>query len=66
LELAIREASTKTVYLALSNQKLNVIRERFQSRRFTNLRAILRKKRWLVGNDKSFIPRDIYSKTVKA
>jgi hypothetical protein len=66
LELAIRGASTKTVYPAPSNQELDVIRERFQSRRFTDLRAILGKKGWPVGSGESFTPRDIYPGTVRA
>jgi hypothetical protein len=66
LELAIRGTSTKTVSPVPSNQELDAIRERLQSRRYTDLRAILGKKGWLVGSGKSSALRDIYPGTVRA
>jgi hypothetical protein len=66
LELAIRGTSTKTVSPVPSNQELDAIRERLQSRRYTDLRAILGKKGWLVGSGESSALRDIYPGTVRA
>jgi hypothetical protein len=66
LKLAIYSISTKTVSFVLLNQELNAIRERLQSKRYTNLHMILKKKEWLVNSDKSSAFKDIYLRTVRA
>ncbi len=66
LELAIRRASTRTMSSVLSDQELDAVRERFQSKLFTDLRTTLRKKGWPVSSSRSSTPRAIYPRKVEA
>jgi hypothetical protein len=53
LELAIRGVSTRAMSSVPSTQELDAVRERLQSRQFTDLRTNLEKKGWPVGTESS-------------